>query len=66
MNQTELSPHSDWLTPKEAAQYATVGLDAIYGAIASRELRCAKIGTRTWRIQRAELDRWLNSKTKKK
>jgi excisionase family DNA binding protein len=66
MKHETIVPPSEWFTPKQAAQYAKVGIDAIYGAISSRELRCAKLGTRTWRIQRAELDRWLHSKMKKK
>lgn len=48
-----------WLSPKEAAAYVGVGIDTIYDACASRDLRSSKLGHSTIRIQRAWLDAWM-------
>jgi excisionase family DNA binding protein len=44
----------------EAASLTSVGRDAIYGAIARRELVARKLGGRTI-ILRSDLERWLDS-----
>jgi excisionase family DNA binding protein len=47
-----------WLTPREAADRAKVGLKQVYYAIKTGKLKAARVGA-TRRIHEAWLDAWL-------
>jgi len=49
---------SDWVSPREAADYLGVGVDTIYEACAAGSLKHAKLGYRTIRLRREWIDRW--------
>jgi excisionase family DNA binding protein len=47
-----------WMTPRQAAVYLGVGVDAIYEACAAGGLKHVKLGYRTIRLRREWIDRW--------
>lgn len=49
---------SSWVTPRQAAAYLGVGVDTIYEACATAELKHVKLGYRTIRLRREWIDRW--------
>ncbi len=49
---------STWMTPRQAAEYLGVGVDAIYDACAAGGLKHVKLGYRTIRLRRDWIDRW--------
>lgn len=56
----------DLLTFEQAATFCHLRSPfKLREAVKHRELQVIKIGKRTWRFQRAELVRWLNSKKTK-
>jgi excisionase family DNA binding protein len=60
-NRTALPIHateSSWITPRQAAAYLGVGVDAIYDACAAAGLKHVKLGYRTIRLRREWIDRW--------
>jgi excisionase family DNA binding protein len=55
---------NDWLTAKEAAAYAKVGVQSIYLGVKRRKLRAARInGQRELRFLREWIDAWLIAST---
>ena len=50
-----------WITVKEAATYAGVGVDAIYAACASGSLKHSRLGHSTIRLRLEWVDAWLES-----
>lgn len=50
---------SPWISPKEAASYAGVGVDKIYEACQTGKLRHAKLGHSTIRLRREWVDAWI-------
>jgi excisionase family DNA binding protein len=52
---------SPWITAQEAAEYLSVGVDAIYEACASKGLKHVKLGRSTLRLKREWVDRWAES-----
>ena len=55
---------SDWITPKEAADYLAVGIDTIYDACASGGLKHARLGYRTIRLKHAWLEEWAEQRAR--
>ena len=55
---------SPWLSPKEAAAYLGVGVDAIYEACATKGLRHSKLGHSTMRLRREWIDAWVNARAR--
>lgn len=53
---------SPWLSPKQAAEYLGVSVDAIYEACASKGLRHTKLGHSTLRLRRQWIDEWAESR----
>lgn len=49
---------SSWVTPRQAATYIGVGVDTIYEACATGDLKHVKLGYRTIRLRREWIDRW--------
>jgi excisionase family DNA binding protein len=49
---------SPWISPREAAAYLGVGVDAIYEACAKGNLRHTKLGYGTIRLRRQWVDQW--------
>lgn len=49
---------STWMTPRQAAEYLGVGVDAIYDACAAGGLKHVKLGYRTIRLRREWIDGW--------
>jgi len=55
---------SPWLSPKEAAAYLGVGVDAIYEACSLKGLRHSKLGHSTIRLRRQWIDAWVESRAR--
>ena len=55
---------SPWLSPKEAAAYLGVGVDAIYEACATKGLRHSKLGHSTMKLRREWIDAWVNARAR--
>jgi excisionase family DNA binding protein len=55
---------SPWLSPKQAADYLGVSLDAIYDACATKGLRHSKLGHSTVRLRREWVDEWADSRAR--
>ncbi len=53
-----------WMTPRQAAVYLGVGVDAIYEACAAGGLRHVKLGYRTIRLRREWIDRWAEGRAR--
>lgn len=53
-----------WMTPRQAAIYLGVGVDAIYEACAAGGLRHVKLGYRTIRLRREWIDRWAEGRAR--
>lgn len=53
-----------WMTPRQAALYLAVGVDAIYDACAARGLKHVKLGYRTIRLRREWIDRWVEDQAR--
>ena len=53
-----------WLTPRQAALYLSVGVDAIYEACAAGGLKHVKLGYRTIRLRREWIDRWAEGRAR--
>lgn len=49
---------TSWMTPRQAAAYLGVGVDTIYEACATDELKHVKLGYRTIRVRREWIDVW--------
>jgi len=49
-----------WLTVKEAATRAQVGVNAVYAAVRAQKLKAVKVGT-TLRVHVDWVDAWLES-----
>lgn len=52
---------TSWMTPRQAAAYFGVGVDAIYEACATDALKHVKLGYRTIRVRREWIDAWAES-----
>lgn len=61
MQQRTRAAELAWLSPKQAADYLGVSVDAIYEACATKGLRHAKLGHSTLRLRRAWIDEWAES-----
>lgn len=48
--------HSEWITPRQAAEYLNVGVDIIYDGCAADGLKHVRLGHRTIRQRREWLD----------
>jgi excisionase family DNA binding protein len=56
------APSSPWLTVREAARHARVGVKCIYREVAASRLRAARVGNRRDLRLRAEwIDAWLTA-----
>jgi excisionase family DNA binding protein len=53
-----------WMTPRQAAVYLGVGVDAIYEACAAGGLKHVKLGYRTIRLRREWIDRWAERRAR--
>ena len=53
-----------WMTPRQAALYLGVGVDAIYEACAAGGLKHVKLGYRTIRLRREWIDRWAEGRAR--
>ena len=53
-----------WMTPRQAALYLGVGVDAIYEACAAGGLKHVKLGYRTIRLRRDWIDRWAEGRAR--
>jgi excisionase family DNA binding protein len=51
-------------SPKEAAAYLGVGVDAIYEACATKGLRHSKLGHSTMKLRREWIDAWVNARAR--
>lgn len=54
----------NWMTPRQAALYLAVGVDAIYAACAAGGLKHVKLGYRTIRLRREWIDRWAEDRAR--
>ena len=61
---SDSSTRSEWITPKEAADYLAVGVDTIYDACAAGGLRHARIGHRTIRLKRVWVEEWAEQRSR--
>jgi excisionase family DNA binding protein len=52
------------MSPKQAADYLGVSLDAIYDACATKGLRHSKLGHSTVRLRREWVDEWADSRAR--
>ena len=60
MNETQSSASSPWLTVREAADRARVGVKTVYREVRAKRLRAARVGGRRELRLRAEwVDEWL-------
>lgn len=55
---------NDWMTPREAALYLHVGVDAIYEACSAGGLKHVRLGYRTIRVRRRWIDEWAEEKAR--
>lgn len=55
---------SNWMTPRQAAEYLGVGVDTIYDACAAGGLKHVKLGHRTLRVRREWIDAWAEEKAR--
>jgi excisionase family DNA binding protein len=53
-----------WMTPRQAALYLGVGVDAVYEACAAGGLKHVKLGYRTIRLRREWIDRWAEGRAR--
>ena len=60
----ETSRKLTWMTPRQAALYLGVGVDAIYEACAAGGLKHVKLGYRTIRLRREWIDRWAEGRAR--
>jgi excisionase family DNA binding protein len=60
----EQAESNDWMTPREAALYLHVGVDAIYEACAAGGLKHVRLGYRTIRVRRRWIDEWAEEKVR--
>ena len=51
-----------FLTPAEVAGVLGLNVFTIYNLLKSGELKGAKLGRRTWRIRKEDLDNYITSK----
>ncbi len=52
---------SEWITPRQAAEYLNVGVDIIYDGCAAGGLKHVRLGHRTIRLRREWLDAWAEA-----
>ena len=50
-----------WLTPEEVAGIMGVHINTVYNLLRDNRLRGSKVGPKTWRIKREEIDRYYES-----
>ncbi len=51
-----------FLTPKEVAEVLGLNVFTVYSLLKSGELKGVKLGRRTWRIRKEDLDNYITSK----
>lgn len=54
--------HKPFLTPAEVAGVLGLNVFTIYNLLKSGELKGVKLGHRTWRIKKEDLDRYVTNK----